>query len=575
MEIRINNFLHSLFAVYGILFIISNGKTQDLNAIDKKNPIKVTGGLNATQTFYQANGIQNRRDPYYWLLNANLNFKILGIIDVPLSASISQQNRSYTQPFNMYGISPRYKAVTVHAGYRSMQFSNFTLGGNIFLGGGVEVAPENSWIKGSVMYGRFTKGVSIAETQGVVSGTPAFERWGYGTKITIGRKQDRQFDFVAFHGKDNFTSIPTKVADSFNLKPAENMVVGIVTRQSITEKILVDVEYTMSAYTQDTRMSHEEVEKNKVYNNLGPLFTANVSTQFNKAILGNLTYNARLYQFRISYRRIDPEFKTMGSVFLNNDIEDITGNLGWRMFKNKMNISTGAGVQRNNLDNNLASNMNRFIGNITCAFMVSKKLNLNANYSNFIANTKINNSRINPNQLTLTQNADSLAYNQVTNSASVGFNYTTGNEKIKHSLFSNGNYQKANDNHNNSSIFYNVNTGYQHTFVPIGFNLTLSANYNTSFIKDINTKSLGPNLSVSKQLFKKVLRTTLGVTYLQTYANEIKTGTNSMFRFSNTVKKGKNHSITMDLVYMTTNMISSTGTSFNEFRGNLVYGFIF
>ena len=72
---------------------------QDLGNIDKKNPIKISGGINATQTFYNAWGIQNRRDPYYWLLNANLNFNILGV-SIPVSATFSQQSKSFTQPFN-------------------------------------------------------------------------------------------------------------------------------------------------------------------------------------------------------------------------------------------------------------------------------------------------------------------------------------------------------------------------------------------------------------------------------------------------------------------------------------------
>jgi hypothetical protein len=265
----------------------------------------------------------------------------------------------------------------------------------------------------------------------------------------------------------------------------------------------------------------------------------------------------------------------MGSVYLNNDIEDISGNLGWRMFKNKMNMFVGAGVQKNNLDDAQASKMNRFIGSVNWSYVVSQKLNLNATYSNFTSNTRMNYERISGNQLGLNQNIDSLRYNQITNSASAGINYNTGSQIIRHVVFTNGNYQKANDTQENNSVFYNVNSGYQFGYVPIGLNVTLSATYNNSDIKEINTKSVGPNLGVSKHLFKKKIRSTIGATHLQTYSNGDLTGTNSMLRFSNSYKKGKHHTVSMDLTYLTRSVKAGTGTSFSEFRGSLIYGFTF
>jgi len=261
------------------LFYSVSVEAQDLSKIDKKNPVKISGGIQATQTFYHADGIANRRSPYFWMLNANLNINVLGVLSVPLSATLSQQQKSYTQPFNQFGISPRYKSVTAHLGYRSMQFSEYTLGGNIFLGGGLEVTPSNSWLKVSAMYGRFAKAVSVAETQGFSSGQPAFERLGYGGKITIGKKINSSADLILFRGKDQYASIPSAISDSFGLKPAENLVVGIVTRQSIAENIVFDIEYTMSAYTEDTRMDQEDIGTFRIMNNVGSLFTTNASTQ--------------------------------------------------------------------------------------------------------------------------------------------------------------------------------------------------------------------------------------------------------------------------------------------------------
>jgi len=265
----------------------------------------------------------------------------------------------------------------------------------------------------------------------------------------------------------------------------------------------------------------------------------------------------------------------MGSVYLNNDLEDISGNLSWRMFKGKVSTSLGSGIQRNNLDDALASKMNRFIGSANINYAMSQKLSFNGTYSNFTANTKVNNSRVSSDQLSLTQNADSLAYNQITHNANAGFNYNQGSEKVKHVIFGNLNFQKANDNKGNSSVFYNTNVGYQHSLIPQALNVSASLTYSTSFLKQLHNQSIGPNVSVGKQLFHKMLRSTIAFTYLKTFVNETSSGTTSMVRFSNTFKKGKHHSISLDLTYMNRFIGQGTAPSFNEFRGNLIYGYLF
>jgi hypothetical protein len=53
----------------------------------------------------------------------------------------------------------------------------------------------------------------------------------------VGKELNRCVDLIMFHGKDNYTATPRAVADSFNLKPAENLVFGLETRQSIKGSI--------------------------------------------------------------------------------------------------------------------------------------------------------------------------------------------------------------------------------------------------------------------------------------------------------------------------------------------------
>src|SRR4051812_37435986 len=91
----------SFICIIQILYI-AGARAQDFSGIDLKRPVRLSGGINATQTLYSSWGIAARRDPYYWMLNANVNLEILGIY-IPFSATVSQQNRNFTQPFNLYG----------------------------------------------------------------------------------------------------------------------------------------------------------------------------------------------------------------------------------------------------------------------------------------------------------------------------------------------------------------------------------------------------------------------------------------------------------------------------------------
>lgn len=536
---------------------------QDLSKLDKTNAFKMNGGVAASMTGYTVNGIDNRRDPWYWQINANVNFNILGVA-VPFTAQFSQQQRSFTQPFNQYGLSPRYKWLTVHLGYRSLNYSTYTLSGNTFLGVGVEVAPENSIIKGSVMYGRFAKAIQFGGNDGQIAGEPAFERWGYGAKITVGTNKN-YVDFIMFRGRDDASSIDVSLIDGTDLDPEENLVFGVYTKQQIAKKVKVDFEYAFSAYTLDTRNSDVILNNFSYYNNLGNLYTPNASSQFNRAIKGSVTYTPGKYNLKFAYRRIGPEYRTMGSPFLNNDLEDFTGSVAFRMFKKKLNITTTGGLQRNNLDESQVARTTRLIGNATATYAATPKLNFSANVANYTTTTR---------KVQIIE-FDSLDYFQVTRNAGLGFNYSTGKEKIKHNIFSNGNYQVADDELNNSSKMLNLNSGYQAMLPHLGLTGAASLNVNRAIFVAINSTAIGPTLSVTKSLLKKKVKTSASYSMIYTYSIGELIDRLGSARLTAAYTYKQKHTTSFSGVYVNKKSITGTGTSFNEFRGTLQYGYTF
>lgn len=125
------------------LVIIPEGKAQDFSNFRELKPFTYSGTVEARSMFYNATGIANRRQPLSYLFSGSPTIGIYGF-QIPVSFSFSESDRSFRQPFNQFGMSPNYKWITLHAGYRNLSFSPYTLGGHTMLGGGFELNPGKS-----------------------------------------------------------------------------------------------------------------------------------------------------------------------------------------------------------------------------------------------------------------------------------------------------------------------------------------------------------------------------------------------------------------------------------------------
>ncbi len=476
--------------------------SQDLEKLDLKNPLKISGSLRATATGYTADGIANRRDPFYWLLSGTLNLQFLEF-NIPFSVTLSQQQRTFAQPqpFNQFGLSPSYKGVTIHGGYRSMNFSDYTLAGQVFLGGGIEVKPKQIPIQLSALYGRLQKAVTDSITDGLVRAIPAYERWGHGAKITLGKEKTKA-DLIYFYAHDKPHSIPH--ADSLAIAPEENLVLGINISQKIEQRINVTLEYAYSMLTRDTRLEKTPGIKNRAFPARLGVFAANASSQFNQSIKSTLAYTGETYQADISYRRVDPEYRTLGATFVTNDFEDIALGISKTFFQGKLNVAGNVGLQRNNLDNRQLSELKRGLYGLNLSGNITEKLVVNASYNNFTTST----------QMVQLDALDSLRYYQVTNNATLGISHTRQKEAVSHTGSLYINYQGADDSDNNTSAFYNVSGMYGINATHIAMGVHGSVNYNLNQIDGTNSYSAGPGITLSKGLFDKAMQCTLGGTYL-------------------------------------------------------------
>ncbi len=562
-----------------VICLAIDTSAQDIEKISESKAIGYSGGVNITQTAYGASGMESRRDPYSWVVNANLNLTLFGVIDAPFSAHFTNENRTYNQPnFNHFGVSPKYKFITGHFGYRSMRFSNYSLSGITFLGGGVEVKPKDSWIEFSAMYGKFAKAIPFKEDYERYASNnrfdaPGYERWGYGGKVTM-KKQQQQLSLLMFKASDDPNSIPDPGTES-GITPKENLVLGVRSSNQIYKKVTLKTEYTLSALSSDMRMPERKMETFSYLNNFGPLYTPRYSTSVNSAFKAGVNYQTNAYSVGVDYKYIDPGYKSLGTTYMANDVEDILLNMSKSFLNGKINLSGNIGRQRNNLNNQLTTTNKRVIGGINGSFSITNSLNVSANYSNFNSSTQ-------PSAISI---RDTFSYAQVTKNTGLTINYNTGNEDNQHGIMLNTTYQIVNTLNETATELrdigtdlYNTNLAYSLTHVPQNVTLAASINYNY-FIQEESMKniSVGPTLTISKALFDKKARTSIAYSYFDNQAPNNFGYHMNMVRLGGSYKINASQSLRLTSSMMFKRLKNSeNGNPVNEeYRARLTYNYGF
>lgn len=530
-----------------------------------KQHVSIGGGIGVSTAFYSALGAPAQRDPFYWQINGSLDITI-GQISLPFSGTLNQQDRSFTQPFNQYGVSPKYKWVTAHLGYRSLRFSEYSLSGNQFLGAGLELAPEKSFVKGKLVYGRFAKAVDGYYTDGQVTGTPSFERWGMGFQVELG-KPKRHVAAHVFKAKDDRNSITT-FANDVTIKPAENLIFGVSTAMEVFKKINFNGEINFSAYTRDTRVAESVLEGYTYINNLGSLFYANSTSTFNKAIKADLSYTEKKYKIGLAYRRVDPDYLSMGSVYLNNDFEDIQAQTSFKAIKNKMSVSLSGGLQHNNLNDDKSTEMVRLISSVSTTFIINEHWTTMVNFSNF--NTE--------SQMQVVNSLDTMRFAQVTKNASFQLMYNKVFTKVRVASGLSGNYQDAkifkNDtlNTNSSSRLINANYSFQLGLLKSGLNITANIGGAMNVTGENEISTLGPTLAMNKRFVHGKLSTSVAVSTLKSFMNSAPLGYILNIKLNNNFRINRHHALTNTVSYIEK---ASNNTTAKQFIATIGYNYVF
>ncbi|ADQ16444.1 hypothetical protein Lbys_0682 [Leadbetterella byssophila DSM 17132] len=358
--------------------------SQDLSTIKNEKPFAISGRIDARTIMYSSSGIDGRRSPFTYILSGAPTLSFYGIT-VPITFTISEQERNFSQPFNQIGLSPTYKWLTLHGGYRNVRFSPYTLAGHTVLGGGAELRP-GKWEIG-FMTGRLNRSTSIDTLSGYL--TPeSFSRYGSAVKVGYGER-GKKVGISFLSAKDSDKGFKGNL-DSTQVKKASNAVLGADFEYTFFKKLLIFGDGAVSVYTKDI---HSDLEvdidsSRKGLNQIKDLFNLNATSEYYLAYSGGIGYIDKIFSLKAAYKLVEPNFQSMGAYYFQNDLRNITISPSLNLLKGKLRLNGSIGIQEDNQKKKKLASTKRVISLANVSWDLSNSFGFDANFTNFSSNSE-------------------------------------------------------------------------------------------------------------------------------------------------------------------------------------------
>lgn len=518
---------------------------QDLTGLSDQDPFTIHGSIGGGTSFYTSNGDQMTRDPFSWNLHGSLTPSVYGFA-VPLSFSVTQFSKSYSTPFSQFGLSPTYKWAKLHVGYRSISFSPFVYDGQSFLGAGIELNPRNFYF--AAFYGRLNKAISI-DTTADRHFEPQYARKGYGIKIGL-KNEEREITLQYFHARDDTSSIRRYGDTTLSLVPESNNIVGSSWRFRLFRILSFSGDAAVSLWNRNSGYALIDSIGEKKIPGIAKTLDADVSYSSSLSWSGQaqLGLNLKGVNAMVGYRRVEPDFKSLGIPYMLNDVEMINGNVGTYLLDGKLNVNAGYTTQHNNLQNMLSSQLNSNTGNLSANAFISQHFNLNANLTTAKVFQKDG----------LLKLEDSTRMNQVMLNMVLSPSLNFSNNNLQHSISGSLAYTNLNDKNpvtreqaNGENI--NTSANYSLYFLEKYVGVSGGIQYSTYKQKNSSYNSIGVNVGANTQLLKsRNLSVSGDVGYFINKASDTPTGNNTTFSFNGNYRTGKHHSFGLYASYILT-----------------------
>ncbi len=556
-----------------LLLVWTSVFSQDLNKIGKKDMVTVNGGLNLNSIVLATNNPSSTRSPFSWYASGNVTVGFIGW-SFPLVYSISNQSRTFSQPFNQIAINPTYKWVKIYTGWTNLQLSPYTLSGYPFLGGGIDLSPKH-W-KITAFYGQFKKAVNYDPVKESAQNM-SYQRLGYGGRLGY-EKNGFSVNGIFFKAYDLQNSL-LYLPSNNTLFPQEGVVSSLGFKLPVFKQFHLEGEYAQSKLTRNS--FSEDKNTSLVANEFFTIKNTQTTSKF-LAYKASATYSGKILSLGLSFERVDPGYATLGAYYFNNDLQNITLSPQLKLMKGKLNIGLNSGIQKNNLDGTKQNTTSRIIGSGNISFVPTSQWIINANYSNFTNYTR---QRPNNNPFYNASATDTMYFYQVSQNASALVSYSFKRKEYRNSITLNGSQVISSllqNNHEQPKTYMtNVNVSYALMHLSKKHTLNITFNANEAKTPFATSQFFGPGIHLGKPFYKDQLKFSAGSIVNTSYTNSKSSGLVFSERLSvqytpkiKDSKYGK-PSFSLNCNYVNKPAVVSGGMNLSEFTANinLNYGF--
>lgn len=524
------------------------------NPIVRKSDFGITGGASIFSSAYSSSRTDINASPFNYGISmyTTLKFKEFSY---PFSFSYSANKVNITHPFFRFGFAPSYKWVKLYLGNQSLNYNQFVFGGINAFGAGFEIKPK--WFYLSAFYGNIVSKIFVDSTSvNYKTIQPRYDTKGFAAKAGI-KTNSFSLLFSYFSGSDDEKSLEY-INPLFRLKARKNKAIGGELSLRLSRNISLNSTAGISIFTRDTKAGN--IDSLLLASHVDPLpswsklieNTPNTSSQLFYAYENSLQYNDEVFGLRLLYKKVMPEFKTLGIRFNANDVIQYSVEPSLKLWGGKMTTELSLGIQHNNILSKSSVDRSNNIIDASLSIAPNEKLFINANYSNYGIRTS--------SSAAFTD--DSISIRNISSSYGILGMYTLSKDRNKtQTLNVNINRQMTTEQYEYSQ--YN-NSDFNSTALSGSYNISnlLGNSYNTGLNyskyntviskldnKILEIQSYGIFAGISRKIWHKAqnktgitasLNTNLSFTGLSSETKKIAFGTNINFSWQLTKKLNLN-----------------------------------
>ncbi|MBI3258283.1 MAG: hypothetical protein HYZ54_02200 [Ignavibacteriae bacterium] len=431
------------------------------------------------------------------------NISLYDKVEIPFEIYAATSGLGFQQPFNQFGMSPRFGWLTVHAGYFSTKYSELSFGDVRMLGGGFEANPGKFRIAG--LYGIARQARAKDTTVGFLG---EFKRTLAAIKLGYGDENEYFVHFNAIQAVDDASSLSV---DSTSPLPTQNLAATLNFGLPFSGIVSMNGEVGVSAFSND--IHSPELTGDNIPKVPSFLFTPRYSSQIDGAAkLSILISPSSFWNVRLNSQWIGPGYISLGYVQLQNDILEGTIAPSVRLFESKLLLRGSFGIRYNNLRNTRLSSTRRVIGSFLTSAQILDNLGLDIQYSNYgLRSTHLN---------------DTMRVQNIFQMLSVSPRWNFTGWGANHALSASFAYQSMDDKNIFTSVSTNSNTSLWslvHTLsLEPMLSFTSSVFYTAIYTTFLNTKALNLSETVSNSYLENKLTVSLtgGYSFVQTIGQD-------------------------------------------------------